>query len=120
MRLIILGLSVCFSHLAFAAEEEVEIDSYHFELKNQRKMPADTSKKISDKKPELADFANYNDFLNAMYLYKKSQEATTKPELIINLPLKKQSTPENSTVEADRDISSWGEEITATPPPLED
>lgn len=120
MRLIFLGLCICFHTFALAAEEkEIEIDSYHFELKNKGKIPPSQTTGMSDKKPELADFASYNDFLNAMYLYKKNQEAVLQPQLIINLPLQQKSTPEYSTVEPNRDISSWGEEITAIPIPDE-
>ena len=117
----IVCLSICFHGVTLAAENrEIEIDSYHFAQKNKSKKLSDQIKDLGDKKPELVNFASYNDFLNAMYMHEKRHEATLKPQIIINLPNQQKTTPEYSEVETDRDISSWGEEITATPPPLED
>lgn len=113
-------LSICFHGVTLAAEnKEIEIDSYQFVQKNISKKLADQTKDLSDKKPELVNFASYNDFLNAMYMYEKHHEATLKPQIIINLPNQQKSTPEYSEVETDRDISSWGEKITATPTPAD-
>lgn len=113
-------LSICFHGVTLAAEnKESEIDSYHFAQKNKSKKLSDQIKDLGDKKPELVNFASYNDFLNAMYMYEKRHEATLKPQIIINLPNQQKSTPEYSEVETDRDISSWGEKITATPTPAD-
>ena len=71
-------------------------------------------------KPRLEDFATYNDFLRAMYLYKKTEEETIKPNVIINPPSKGQIQPEYTPMDKERDITSWGEAIPAqSPTPLD-
>lgn len=70
-------------------------------------------------KPRLENFANYDDFLRAMYLYKKTEEETSKPTVIINPP-KGKSQPEYTPMDKQRDITNWGEDIPAlSPTPLD-
>jgi hypothetical protein len=83
-QLTIFAFLAFFHQAAFATDDKyIELDSYQFERKNNViKQPT----KTPNKKPELADFSSYNDFLNAMYVYKKNQEAVITPSIIINLP----------------------------------
>lgn len=117
-KLTLFAFLAFFHQAAFATDDKyIELDSYQFERKNNViKQPT----KTPNKKPELADFSSYNDFLNAMYVYKKNQEAVITPSIIINLPSPQQNTPEYSAIESNMDIGSWGEAITATPAPLDD
>lgn len=65
-----------------------------------------------DKKPKLDNFASYNDFLKAMYLYKKNEEETIRPNVEIRLPpssVKKELDP--TPIEDNKDITLWGEEL---------
>lgn len=64
---------------------------------------------IEGQKPHLQDFASYNDFLKAMYLYKKFEEDTIRPKVTIALP--NQKTPEYTPIEGNKDITIWGEEL---------
>lgn len=67
-----------------------------------------------DKRPQLENYANYNDFLHAMYVYNKTQEDQTKPRIIVNLPTLPINQPEYSLVENDSDVTTGGESIPAT------
>lgn len=65
-----------------------------------------------EKKPKLENFASYNDFLKAMYLYKKNEEETIRPNVDIRLPpssVKKELEP--TPIEDNKDITLWGEEL---------
>ena len=64
------------------------------------------------KKPRLENFASYNEFLKAMYLYKKNEEETIRPNVDIRLPpssVKKEL--ESTPIEDNKDIILWGEEL---------
>ncbi len=111
MRVLLLGLLLLNHSLAFAANADNKKNSEVIsESKNTEVNP----------KPRLEDFATYNDFLRAMYLYKKTEEETIKPNVIINPPSKGQIQPEYTPMDKERDITSWGEDIPAqSPTPLD-
>lgn len=71
-----------------------------------------TNKGDDGKKPRLENFASYNDFLKAMYVYKKNEEETIRPNVEINPPssaVKKEL--EYTPIEDNKDITVWGEEL---------
>ncbi|MDO8417490.1 MAG: hypothetical protein Q7S87_14885 [Agitococcus sp.] len=64
------------------------------------------------KKPRLENFASYNEFLKAMYLYKKNEEETIRPNVDIRPPpssVKKEL--ESTPIEDNKDVTLWGEEL---------
>lgn len=66
----------------------------------------------ANQRPRLENFASYNEFLQAVYLYKKAEEERRKPKIIFhNLP-SGQSRPEYTLMENGREIINWGEDIT--------
>lgn len=67
-----------------------------------------------DRKPKLENYASYNDFLHAMYIYNKMQEDQMKPRIIVNLPSSPINQPEYSFVENDSDVTTGRESIPAT------
>jgi hypothetical protein len=112
MRVLLLGILLTSSSLMFADSTDSTKNSENTTFKNQ-----DTE---VNPKPRLEDFATYNDFLRAMYLYKKTEEETIKPNVIINPPSKGQIQPEYTPMDKERDITSWGEAIPAqSPTPLD-
>lgn len=65
-----------------------------------------------EEKPRLDNFASYNDFLKAMYLYKKNEEETIRPNVDIRPPpssIKKELEP--TPIEDNKDVTIWGEEL---------
>jgi hypothetical protein len=67
---------------------------------------------IDEKKPRLENCASYNDFLKAMYLYKRNEEQTIRPNVSINLPPSTvQQALENTPIDANKDITVWGEDL---------
>lgn len=64
-------------------------------------------------KPILENYATYNEFLYAMYLYERSISEEVTPEIMINLPYKAQKTPEASYFDVgdDPDVTNWGDTI---------
>ena len=112
MTVLLLGILLTSSTLMFADSTDSPKNSENTTFKNQ-----DTE---VNPKPRLEDFATYNDFLRAMYLYKKTEEETIKPNVIINPPSKGQIQPEYTPMDKERDITSWGEAIPAqSPTPLD-
>lgn len=78
------------------------------------KTTADKTSKshVDDKKPRLEDFASYNDFLKAMYQYKKNEEDTIRPNVTIAPPQPTtQHELEYTPIDANKDITVWGEEL---------
>lgn len=79
-------------------------------------IPAIKSKALKAKtaeKPVLENYATYNDFLHAMYLYERGISEEVTPEIIINLPHKAQKTPEASYFDEgdEPDVTNWGDTI---------
>ena len=66
---------------------------------------------IEGQKPHLQDFASYNDFIKAMYLYKKYEEDTIKPKVAITLPHAAEKAIEYTPIEDNKEIIVWGEEL---------
>ena len=66
---------------------------------------------IEGQKPHLQDFATYNDFIKAMYLYKKYEEDTIKPKGAITLPHPAEKALEYTLIEDNKEITIWGEEL---------
>lgn len=66
---------------------------------------------IEGQKPHLQDFASYNDFLKAIYLYKKYEEDTIKPKVAITLPHAAEKALQDSPIEDNKEITVWGEEL---------
>lgn len=67
---------------------------------------------VDGEKPRLENFASYNDFLKAMYVYKKNEEETIRPNVEINPPssaVKKEL--EYTPIEGNKEITVWGEEL---------
>ena len=76
------------------------------------KIKTEPTNKEDGKKPRLEDFASYNDFLKAMYLYKKNEEETIKPNVNIILPPSHaRQELEPSPIEDNKDVTLWGEEL---------
>ncbi|MCB1657883.1 MAG: hypothetical protein KDI39_06610 [Pseudomonadales bacterium] len=114
MRFLCFVLCLSSSGLTIAEESLKEITKSPLEIMKQSTKFKEPIKN-RQKKPELADFATYNEFLQAMYAYQKNEEQTFKPDVLINLPTKPQSTPESSAFEPNQDVTGWGEEIPTTP-----
>lgn len=69
-------------------------------------------KKHKDGRPRLENYSHYKDFLQALYLYKKAQEETIRPTIIIpNLPTN-ESLPEYSLVDDGYEVTNWAEDLT--------
>jgi hypothetical protein len=67
---------------------------------------------IDGEKPRLENFASYNDFLKAMYVYKKNEEETIRPNVDIKLPSSKvKNGLEYTPIEGNKEITIWGEEL---------
>lgn len=80
------------------------------QLLNNTKVLA--TKNYKDSRPRLENYNNYKDFLQALYLYKKTQEETIRPTIIIpNLPTN-DSLPEYSLVDDGYEITNWAEDLT--------
>ena len=57
-------------------------------------------------------FKNYKDFIQAMYLYKKSEEELKRPKIIIpNLP-SGDNLPEYSLIDDGYEVTNWAEDLT--------
>lgn len=65
-----------------------------------------------DGRPRLENYVKYKDFLQALYLYKKAQEETIRPTIIIpNLP-SNETLPEYSLVDDGYEVTNWAEDLT--------
>jgi len=64
-----------------------------------------------ENKPRLENYASYNEFINAMYIYNRSQEDNIKPRVIIDLPTKPDHEPEYTFLENNADVTGKGETI---------
>ena len=62
-------------------------------------------------KPRLENYPSYNEFINAMYVYNKSQEDNIKPRIVIDLPTKPDHQPEYTFLENNADVTGRGETI---------
>ncbi|MCB1659762.1 MAG: hypothetical protein KDI39_16200, partial [Pseudomonadales bacterium] len=78
MRLLSLIFCLLLSGVT-AAETNKETGKSVSEFINQSAKFKEKTKNVQ-KKPELADFANYNDFLQAMYAFQKNEEQGYKPD----------------------------------------
>lgn len=107
MKKIIISLLAVAISLPVIAEQLEDALAYSAEA------PASSTEKPNNKaKPKLEDFASYNDFLKAMYLYRKNEEETIKPNVDIKLPASaaKQGF-EYTPLEGNKDITLWGEDL---------
>lgn len=69
-------------------------------------------KTLKDTRPRLENYSKYQDFLQALYLYKKAQEETIRPTIIIpNLP-SNETLPEYSLVDDGYEVTNWAEDLT--------
>jgi len=75
-----------------------------------------TNKNIEENKPRLENYANYNEFINAMYIYNKRQEDNIKPRVIIDLPTKPNQEPEYTYLDSNADVTGKGENIPSPNP----
>jgi len=65
-----------------------------------------------NQRPRLENFASYNEFIQAVYLYKKAQEELSKPKIIINNLPSGQISPEYTLMDNSKEVINWGEDIT--------
>lgn len=65
-----------------------------------------------NQRPRLENFASYNEFIQAVYLYKKAQEELSKPKIIINNLPNGQISPEYTLMDNNKEVINWGEDIT--------
>jgi len=70
-----------------------------------------TKKDAEENKPRLENYASYDEFINAMYIYNRSQEDNIKPRVIIDLPTKPDHEPEYTFLENNADVTGKGETI---------
>jgi len=69
-----------------------------------------------NQRPRLENFASYNEFIQAVYLYKKAQEELNKPKIIINNLPSGQISPEYTLMDNSKEVINWGEDITRIMP----
>jgi hypothetical protein len=113
MKKIITGMcALILSPFVVAEQYETTISSKDINVKAITGKSTDKVYKgyIEGQKPHLQDFATYNDFIKAMYLYKKYEEDTIKPKVAITLPLPAEKALEYTLIEDNKDIILWGEE----------
>ena len=92
MKKIITGMcALILSPFTVAEQYETTIASKDINVKAITGKKTDKVYKgyIEGQKPRLQDFATYNDFIKAMYLYKKYEEDTIKPKVLLPLTLQK-------------------------------
>ncbi|HMU86757.1 MAG TPA: hypothetical protein PKL69_01850 [Agitococcus sp.] len=98
------------SFVANAEDANSIVPSSVFNMASSAKTDA-VKKDIDENKPRLENYASYNDFLNAMYVYNKTQEDNIKPRIIIDLPTKPDHQPEYTFLEKNADVTGKGETI---------
>ena len=114
MKKIITGMcALILSPFTVAEQYETTIASKDINVKAITGKKTDKVYKgyIEGQKPHLQDFATYNDFIKAMYLYKKYEEDTIKPKVAITLPHPAEKALEYTLIEDNKEITIWGEEL---------
>jgi hypothetical protein len=112
MKRIIASVCALISPLVIAEQQEegsVSPDENAYVVTDKKNTKKIRKGYVEGQKPHLQDFASYNDFLKAMYLYKKFEEDTIRPKVTIALP--NQKNPEYTPIEGNKDITIWGEEL---------
>jgi len=67
---------------------------------------------LNSKKPLLENYATYNEFLHAMYLYEKGINEEIKPTLNIKVPANSEHTQiELAPLETGQNVTNWGETL---------
>lgn len=67
-------------------------------------------------RPRLENFATYNAFIQAVYLYRKAQEELNKPKIIINNLPSGQISPEYTLMDNSKEVINWSEDISKIMP----
>lgn len=101
---------VLISAVTYADETNSIVPSSVFNMASSGKTDA-AKTNIDKNRPRLENYASYNEFINAMYIYNKTQEDNIKPRIIIDLPTKPDHQPEYTFLEKNADVTGKGETI---------